>query len=157
MVEAAGSGPVPVLSEGLQELLLALDALIEVDQPLERYLGQIRPLGRDRDANESTGVRIMSMASAKGLTVRATIVAALEEGIIPRPGYDEQEERRFLYVAMTRSTEYLYCTWARRRTGPTARAGAPRVTERRSPCSFLEGGPVESQDGNAYLEDRWGR
>ena len=156
MIERAGSGPVPALSDDLRELLLALDELVEADQPLERYLGQIRPLGRDRDANESAGVRIMSMASAKGLTVRATIVAALEEGVIPRPGYDEQEERRFLYVAMTRSKEYLYCTWARRRTGPTARAGMPRVTVRRSPCSFLDGGPVESRDGNDYLADRWG-
>jgi superfamily I DNA/RNA helicase len=103
MIESAGSGPVPALSDDLRELLLALNELVEADQPLERYLGQIRPLGRDLDANESAGVRIMSMASAKGLTVRATIVAALEEGVIPRPGYDEQEERRLLYVAMTRS------------------------------------------------------
>jgi superfamily I DNA/RNA helicase len=156
MIDTAGSGPMPDLSDDLQELLRALDELIEVNQPLERYLGQIRPLGRDRNANASVGVRIMTMASAKGLTVKATLVAALEEGVIPRPGYDEQEERRLLYVAMTRSKEYLYGTWARRRTGPTARAGAPRVQERRSHSSFLDGGPVESEDGDAYIKTRWG-
>ena len=96
------------------------------------------------------------MASAKGLTVRATIVAALEEGIIPRPGYDPREERRFLYVSMTRSKEFVYGTWARRRFGPTARAGEPRVQQRRSPSTLLDGGPVESQDGNTYVQNRWG-
>jgi superfamily I DNA/RNA helicase len=50
---------------------------------LGRYLGQIAPLGRDRAATESEGVRVMTMAGAKGLTVRATIIAALEEGLVP--------------------------------------------------------------------------
>ena len=153
MIDVAGSGPVPALSLDCQELLLALDDLAESGEPLGRYLGQIRPLGRDRDANESTGVRIMTMANAKGLTVKATIVAALD---VPRPGFDEQEERRLLYVAMTRSREFLYCTWARRRRGPTARAGQERVGERRSPSSFLDGGPVESEDGARYIRGRWG-
>ena len=96
------------------------------------------------------------MAAAKGLTVRATILAALEEGVVPRPKADLAEERRLLYVAMTRAREFGYGTWARRRTGPTARAGTPRVQERRSHSHFLNGGPVQSQDGDAYLKSRWG-
>ncbi len=155
MIDKAGSGPVPGLSEELQELLVALDELVEPEESLERYLGQIRPLGRDRDANESDGVRIMTMASSKGLTVRATIIAALEEGVIPRPGYDMQEERRFLYVAMSRSKEYLYGTWARRRTGPTARVGGGQTQQLRSHSNFLDGGPISSQDGGEYLATRW--
>jgi superfamily I DNA/RNA helicase len=83
--------------------------------------------------------------------VRATIVIGLEEGIVPRPDGDLGEERRLLYVAMTRAKEFLYCTWARRRLGPTARAGAPRIQARRNFTSFLRGGPVESQDGQEYL------
>jgi DNA helicase-2/ATP-dependent DNA helicase PcrA len=156
MIEAGGDEAVAGPSGELRELLLALDELAEPDISLGRYLGQIAPLGRDRAANESAGVRIMTMAGAKGLTVRATIIAALEEGLIPRPGVDLHEERRLLYVAMTRAKEFVYGTWARRRTGPTARAGFPRVMTRRSHSSFLNSGPVESQDGDAYIQARWG-
>jgi superfamily I DNA/RNA helicase len=44
------------------------------------------------------------MGGSKGLTVRATVVASVEDGIIPRPDADAAEERRLLYVAMTRDT-----------------------------------------------------
>jgi DNA helicase II / ATP-dependent DNA helicase PcrA len=155
ILDAAGDDVMPRPSEGMQELLVALDELTEPDAGLGRFLGQITPLGKDRERNESRGVRVMTMASAKGLTVRATIIAALEEGIIPRPDADLAEERRLLYVAMTRAKEYVYGTWARRRTGPTARAGTPRVGVRRSHTDFLTGGPVESEDGSKYVRERW--
>ena len=93
----------------------------------------------------------MTMAASKGLTVAATIVAAVEEGIMPRPEAELAEERRFLYVAMTRSRKHLFCTWSRRRHGPTARAGAPNVGERRNHCSFLRNGPVASQRGDQFV------
>lgn len=156
IIETVGDDVVPAPTAELHELLLALDELTEAEAGLGRFLGQISPLGKDRERNESQGVRIMSMAAAKGLTVRATIIGALEEGMVPRPTADLAEERRLLYVAMTRAKEVLYLTWARRRTGPTARAGAPRVQERRSHCHFLNGGPVESEDGPTYIRNRWG-
>lgn len=95
------------------------------------------------------------MANAKGLTVKATIIAAAEQGIVPRPDCDLSEEHRLLYVAMTRPKEFLYVTWARHRSGPTARSGRPRVQEKRRYSSFLQGGPVSSQDGNKYLQSHW--
>jgi DNA helicase-2/ATP-dependent DNA helicase PcrA len=150
LTAAAGGETVPAPSAGCAALLHGLDDLME-DQGFGRYLSQITPLGKDRALAESQGVRIMTMGGAKGLTVRATIVMGLEEGIVPRPEEDLGEERRLLYVAMTRAKEFLYCTWARRRLGPTARAGAPRVLDRRNYTSFLRGGPVNSQDGPAYL------
>lgn len=90
--------------------------------------------------------------NTKGLTVDATIIAAAEEGIIPRPGDDLSEERRLMYVAMTRAKEHLYCTWALRRQGPTAHAGAAPGGLRQL-TNFLMGGPVRSQDGAAFLRD----
>jgi DNA helicase-2/ATP-dependent DNA helicase PcrA len=143
IIETGGDDVVHAPTAELHELLLALDELTEAEAGLGRFLGQISPLGKDSERNESH-VRIMSMTAAKGLTVRATIIGALEEGIVPRPTADLAEERHLLYVAMTRAKEVLYLTWARRRTGPTARAGAPRVQERRSHCHFLNGGPVET-------------
>lgn len=152
MVETAGDDTTPAPSAPLAELLQALDSLDEHERGFARFLSQIGPLGKDRALAESQGVRIMTMGGSKGLTVRAAIVAGLEEGIMPRPDCDLQEERRLLYVAMTRAKEYLFCTWAMRRRGPTARAGAPRVAERRELTNFLRGGPVRSEDGQAYLQ-----
>jgi len=85
----------------------------------------------------------MTMAASKGLTVRATILPALEDSIIPNPRFDEREERRLLYVAMTRAKEFLYCTWVQRRTGPSARAGQ-ETFGRRTYSRFLNDGPVNS-------------
>lgn len=155
IIENAGNGIAPATTAAFTELLYALDDLSESNQGFDRYLSQITPMGKDLALAESPGVRIMTMGGAKGLTVRATIIAGLEEGLVPRPDCDLGEERRLLYVAMTRAKEFLFCTWARRRTGPTARMGAPRVQMRRRPCSFLDGGPIGSTDGADYIAHRW--
>ena len=138
--------------------LLALMA--DVENVAESALGfgqllsQIQPLGRDLAHSRSEGVRIMTMTASKGLTVQATIIAGLDNVVMPRPDEDQSEARRLLYVAMTRSRDYLYVTWARRRQGPTARAGSESLN-RRLPCLFLDGGPVPTQDGDAFLRGRW--
>lgn len=155
IVGTGGGDVVPRPSDELAALLEDLDQLAEPNQGFDRYLNQIGPLGKDRALAESAGVRIMTMGGAKGLTVRATIIGALEEGIVPRPEADLGEERRLLYVGMTRARQLLYGTWARRRRGPTARAGAPRVITARRHSSFLDGGPVESEDGSNYISRRW--
>ena len=155
LIGAAGGDVAPAPSQELGELLLALEGVTEPDQELGRYLAQIGPLGKDLATAKSEGVRVMTMQSAKGLTTRAAIIAAVEEGIIPRPDSDLSEGRRLLYVAMTRAKELLFCTWARQRRGPTARAGQPRVATPRPYSSFLRGGPVRSVDGDDYIRRRW--
>jgi DNA helicase-2/ATP-dependent DNA helicase PcrA len=156
MIEAAGDDVVPAPSEACRELLLALDEIAEPDQDFGRYLSQITPLGKDRARAENKGVRIMTMIGSKGLTVRATIVAGLDDGIVPRPDADLNEERRLLYVAMTRAKEFLFGTWAGQRSGPTARAGGQNARDWRQHSHFFYGGPVRSQYGPTYLRGRRG-
>lgn len=155
IIDAAGGEVVPAPSDALAELLLELDGMGEPGQGLGAYISQVGPLGKDLHQSHGEGVRIMSMGASKGLTVRAAIIAAAEEGLVPRPDCDLGEERRLLYVAMTRAKEFLYCTWARRRRGPTARAGASRVGTMRHHSTFLDGGPVRSEDGATYLAARF--
>ncbi len=137
----------------LENLLCEIDSFIGADE-FDRFLSQVTPAGKDLAASKSEGVRFMTMAASKGLTVQATVVAALEEGIMPRPNAEIAEERRLLYVAMTRARKYLFCTWARRRRGPIARSGAPNVGHYRNHSSFLRHGSVRSQDGDEYLNRR---
>jgi superfamily I DNA/RNA helicase len=93
----------------------------------------------------------MKMAGLKGLTVRATIVAGIENDIVPNPRTNPSEERRLLYVAMTRSTEFLFLTWANRRKGHGARSGTANVWGIRQHCGFLDHGLVESEKGEQFL------
>ena len=121
---------------------------------LGRLLSQLQPVGKDLAQAKSEGVRIMTMNGSKGLTVTAAILGGLEEGLVPRHDRDLNEERRILYVAMTRAKQYLFGTWARRRTGPTARAGSGK-SGLRNHSSFFRGGPVVSQDGVPFVTARF--
>ena len=74
-------------------------------------------------------VRIMTLHAAKGLEFEAVFLPALEDGILPfagtnflsgKPGHlavelDEDEERRLLYVGLTRAKSRLYLSHAVRR------------------------------------------
>jgi ATP-dependent DNA helicase Rep len=73
-------------------------------------------------AINKSGVRVMTIHAAKGLEFDHVFVAGLEEGMLPFTLYDEsisnariEEERRILYVAMTRAKTGLNLSWARSR------------------------------------------
>jgi DNA helicase-2/ATP-dependent DNA helicase PcrA len=65
----------------------------------------------------------MTMHAAKGLEFPVVFVAGCEEGIVPYvaaadsagEAADLEEERRLLYVAMTRARDHLFLTSAARR------------------------------------------
>ena len=143
-------------SDELRKMLCSVDDIFK-QGGLDQFLGQFSPLARDLAQATGEGVRIMTMAASKGLTVDAVIIPSAEESIVPsyRPDADVDEEARVLYVAMTRARRFLFCTWAARRTGPTARTSQSVLVADRKYSSFLADGPVESQDGDDYIEKRW--
>lgn len=69
------------------------------------------------------GVKIMTIHASKGLEFDHVFVIGLEDGILPFTLYDGdgsansrlEEERRLLYVAMTRARIGLYLSWAHSR------------------------------------------
>jgi DNA helicase-2/ATP-dependent DNA helicase PcrA len=66
------------------------------------------------------GVSLMTLHSAKGLEFPVVVVAGLEDGLLPHfnaqgAPEDVEEERRLLYVGMTRARERLILTHCRRR------------------------------------------
>lgn len=72
-------------------------------------------------------VTLSTMHAAKGLEFPVVFVCCLEEGLLPftRGECDPAEERRLLYVAMTRASRRLYLSSASRRVvrGISVRAG----------------------------------
>ena len=138
--------------DAFRELLIDIDEIVDRTTGLGSLLSQIRPVGKDIRSGRAAGaVRLMSMSGSKGLTVKATLIMGVEDGVIPHPKANPEEERRLLYVAMTRATDYLYLTWAGRREGPTARTGAPNVGQGRNRSPLLTYGSVNSESGPGYL------
>jgi DNA helicase II / ATP-dependent DNA helicase PcrA len=103
---------------------------------LENYLLRVA-LMSDVDAyDEASGaVSLMTLHSAKGLEFAAVLIIGLEDGIIPHSrsresGRDLEEERRLLFVGMTRAERFLALSHASSRAsygGPRAASLSPFV------------------------------
>lgn len=88
---------------------------------LDEYLQQIS-LYSDIDDMDEAGdcVSIATIHSAKGLEFKVVFVVGLEDGIFPdsrraEDKTEKEEERRLMYVAITRAKERLYLTRAKSR------------------------------------------
>ncbi len=107
---------------------------------LETYLEECALIREDQDdSDDGFGVRLSTFHAAKGLEFRVVFVIAVEESILPHwrsigenpyggsleaDAENEaalEEERRLLYVAMTRAREHLYLTYAKARKGELSR------------------------------------
>ena len=78
---------------------------------METLFEKLRRFPDRMSGNAPRGVRIMTMHACKGLEFDRVYLPALNEGIIPgrrcREPEDFEEERRLLYVAMTRARDHL--------------------------------------------------
>jgi DNA helicase II / ATP-dependent DNA helicase PcrA len=114
----------------------------------DRFLTEIA-LGAEADALDprADAVTLLTMHAAKGLEFGVVFVAGCERGLVPLwlPGSDPggpdlAEERRLLFVAMTRARTHLFLTYAARRrkhasvtdTGPSPFLASidPRLLDR---------------------------
>lgn len=74
----------------------------------------------ERQQKDKKGVRLMTLHQAKGLEFPVVFITGVEEGVLPhsRSMYDKyelEEERRLLYVGITRAKKKLYITYTQRR------------------------------------------
>lgn len=147
---------IPALSEEAVRLLELVRRVIEPEVPLTRFLSQLEPKGTDEALKEAEGVRLMTMAKSKGLTFDTAIVVGVENEQIPFHDADVNEERRLLYVALTRAKTQCYATMATKRKHPTSRIGTGDENTKRERCRFLVGiAGVNLEVGEQYMRDHF--
>lgn len=102
---------------------------------------------------EQGKVNILSMHRAKGLTAEAVIIAAAEDQYIPgrAQGDAADDERRLLYVSLTRAKHYLFVTYCDRRTGPQRHTGRDSGRVARSLSQFLVDCIYTPKDGVVFI------
>ncbi len=109
--------------ENLQELVNVAEEFVpeENNNVLGEFLTQVS-LVSDIDGmdNISNNVTLMTLHSAKGLEFPIIFLAGLDEGVFPHQRAfnipsEMEEERRLMYVGITRAEEKLYLTSAKRR------------------------------------------
>lgn len=110
-----------VLDE-MQEMARDKKSIPEFLSFVENYgdtLEEIRQEHKKQQVKEEPGVSLMTMHASKGLEFPVVFVPTLNEDIVPyRKAVQEgnlEEERRMLYVAMTRAKTYLHLSFVKER------------------------------------------
>lgn len=135
--------------------LRALAAEYAIASPAGDVAGFVAELGRRFSAEHAgRGVNLLTLHRAKGLEFDAVFLPRLLDKELPfrsgRAAADPAEERRLLYVGITRARRHLFLSWPLEpRTGPSpflaelgvTAATRPRTPDRR-PVQATSGGPL---------------
>ena len=142
--------------------------LAEVDFPIARTIIQvaepssIEELVRaievsrqdiEQEVEEGT-VNILTMHKAKGLTAEAVIIVAAEDEYLPGRAEGDAigDERRLLYVSLTRAMHHLFITYCTNRTGQQRHTGRTSGRTARTLTRFLQDAPVGPHPGNPFVQ-----
>jgi DNA helicase-2/ATP-dependent DNA helicase PcrA len=109
---------------------LSIAEQLLVDEPHARpseLAGFVRTLRPGDLSGRKDAVELCTFHSAKGLEWPHVLIVGVEAGLVPLRD-DDPEERRLLYVGMTRASRSLHLSWARART-----VEGRQVARRRSP------------------------
>ena len=115
----------------LQKVIMLLNEVSESSEPII-------------DENK---VNIMTMHKAKGLSSKIVIIPALEEEIY-REDCNKDEERRLLYVSLTRAKKLLLLTYCEYRGGSQGFSGTGNKNGKRKLASVLQDIPLEIRNGD---------
>jgi DNA helicase-2/ATP-dependent DNA helicase PcrA len=137
-VAPQNSGAVREKWESLAALVGLADELNRVRGPeaftLQLFVAELEERAASQHAPTVQGVTLASLHSAKGLEWDAVFLVGLSEGLMPISFADTQEaideERRLLYVGITRARIHLSLSWS------TSRSPGGRAS--RKPSRFLD-------------------
>ena len=120
--EAARGDDARERAAALETFLAIVDECIAADPATDgdAILAEMRRRATHEREGSTNGVNLLTYHRAKGLECDAVILPMLEDGSLPiRQAFDDPdalaEERRLLYVGMTRARRMLHLSWADRR------------------------------------------
>lgn len=105
--------------ENVEQLIYAAS----LHESIAEYLEEAALVREDKDEEEEkSAVNLSTVHASKGLEFQVVFVAACEEQLFPHwrsleKQSDLEEERRLMYVSMTRSEKYLFLSHAQMRKG----------------------------------------
>lgn len=131
----AGGGKAREKWESLKALADLAEDLAAEGADLPAFVTELERRAAEQHAPPVEGVTLASLHAAKGLEWDAVFLVGLTDGMMPivyAESADQiEEERRLLYVGVTRAREHLHLSWALARA-PGGRRG-------RRPSRFLDG------------------
>ncbi len=123
----AKGNPMDVVArkENLEQLIFAASQKDNLFDFLEDS-ALIRDDSEESDKDDASGVRLSTIHASKGLEYKSVFVIGCEEQLFPHwksleTVHELEEERRLMYVAMTRAEKFLFLTWADYRRGQYSR------------------------------------
>jgi len=144
----------PLVDERLENVEELRRAVSEYDQlhpgcALDEFLNETVLLRsrKDQGGDDVPKLTLMTLHAAKGLEFPVVFITSMEEGILPHSRSGDspeglEEERRLLYVGMTRAKRRLTLSFCRSRSGgPLSYAGS-------IPSQFLREIPEEQLDSD---------
>lgn len=150
VLEPLGLSASPPAPGALRDRWDALSALVSVAEELAaanptsdmtEFVAELRTRAEAQHAPTLDGVTLASLHAAKGLEWDAVFLVGLTDGTLPIQHADTaeavEEERRLLYVGITRARRHLALSWA------LARNAGGRQSRRRS--RFLAGVAPETE------------
>ena len=107
-----------------------LENLIKIVSTSSEYIEQ---------ETKENAVNILTMHQAKGLSFDVCFIVGAEDEYIPgrNTGDKEGDERRLLYVSMTRARHKLFISYCNKRIGQQRHSGSNSGTEKRTLTRFL--------------------
>ncbi len=160
----------PAASGAVRDRWANLDALLEMarsapDRPLDAFMEELEERAAAKASPTVEGVVLSTLHAAKGLEWDAVFIVGASEGLIPfslaQSPEAIEEERRLLYVGVTRAREHLDISYAqtrsagRRSVRPVSRFLAPlwpreeRIQDRKTPAKKSG----RRDDTKAFLEN----
>jgi ATP-dependent DNA helicase Rep len=125
----------------------------EKDMNLIDAAAQITLQTNKEDSNNEDAVQMMTLHAAKGLEFPHVFMVGVEEGILPHRNSIEEdsieEERRLMYVGMTRAMKNLTISYVKQRKNRFA----PDNTAKVGPSRFLDELPRRYISGYAKKEE----
>ncbi|MFC4122443.1 ATP-dependent DNA helicase UvrD2 [Nonomuraea zeae] len=130
-----GGGKAREKWESLKALADLAEDMAAEEADLPAYVAELERRASEQHAPPVEGVTLASLHAAKGLEWDAVFLVGLTDGMLPiiyaETPEQIEEERRLLYVGITRAREHLSLSWALAR--------APGGRKSRRPSRFLDG------------------